>query len=97
MDSETRLGWRFVNLADLRARAVLDPGGSRLGSVAAAALRLDGGVDLLVREDDPRGRVLKVSLDDLEIDDDGVLWLHPPRRLWRIAVLAKPAGSLTER
>ncbi len=77
--------------------AVTAPGPSRLGSVAAAALRLDGGVDLLVREDDPRGRVLKVALDDLEIDDDGVLWRHRPGRLCRVVVLAKPVGSLTER
>ena len=97
METEGRLGWRFLSLADLRGRILLDGEGRRLGTVTAAVTRLGGGVDLLVPKDIPRGRVLRVALDHVEIEEAGNLWRRIPRRLYRIAVTAPTAGSLSER
>lgn len=97
MDTQWQFaGLRFLDVRDLRGSAILDAGGARLGSVAAVLPRLDGEVDILVDEDTPRGRVFRVALDDVEIDDLGRLWRRPGWRLYRVAVPAA-AESLTER
>jgi hypothetical protein len=46
--------------------------------------------------DTPRGRVFRVALDGVEIDELGRLWRRPGWRVYRVAVPAA-AESLTER
>ena len=89
-------GLRFLDVRHLRGATVLDAGGESLGGVAAVLTRLDGAVDLLVAEPAPRGRVFRVALDDVEIDELGRLWRRPRRQAHRLAVPAA-AESLTER
>ncbi len=89
-------GLRFLDARELKGATVFDVEGASLGSVAAVLARLDGAVDLLVREGGPRWRALRVALDDVEIDDQGRLWRRPGWRVYRIGVPA-PAESLTER
>ena len=89
-------GLRFLDVRDLRGASVLDPDGGTLGSVAAVLPLAGGAVDLLVADDTRRRRVLRIGLDDLEIDELGRLWRRPAWRAHRIAVPA-PAESLTER
>jgi hypothetical protein len=97
MDTEWQFaGLRFLDVHDLKGTAVLDADGTSLGSVGAVLPRLDGAVDILVSEDTPRGRVFRVDLDDVEIDELGRLWRRPGWRVYRVAVPA-PAESLTER
>ncbi|HYA01293.1 MAG TPA: hypothetical protein VEK76_13240 [Candidatus Binatia bacterium] len=97
MAIERRLGWRFLSLGQLRGRILLDGAGRRLGAVEATLLRADGGVDLLVPEDSPRGRVLRLSLDDVEVDGAGNLWRRLHRRLYRVTVSPAPVTSLAKR
>ena len=97
MDTEWRFaGLRFLDVRDLKGTAVLDTDGSKLGHVGAVLPRLDGAVDILISEDTPRGRVVRVALDDGEIDELGWLWRRPGWRGHRVAVPAA-AESLTER
>ena len=97
MDTQWQFaGLRFLDVRDLRGTAVLDADGARLGSVGAVLPRLDGAVDILIAEDTPRGRVFRVALDDVEIDELGRLWRRPGWRVYRVAVPAT-AESLTER
>jgi len=90
------LGLHFMNVRDLRGRPCLDAGGERLGTVAAVVTRVDGAVDVLVLEDRPRGRVHRLTLDDVEIDEQGNLWRCSPWRAYR-AVAPATADSLIER
>ncbi len=97
MDTEWQFaGMRFLDVRDLKGTAVLDADGASLGKVSAVLPRLDGAVDLLIDTDTSRGRVFRVALDEVEIDELGRLWRRPGWRLHRVAVPA-PAGSLTER
>ena len=97
MDTEWRFaGLRFLDVRDLKGTAVLDTDGSKLGHVGAVLPRLDEAVDILISEDTPRGRVFRVALDDVEIDELGRLWRRPGWRVYRVAVPA-PAESLTDR
>ncbi len=97
MDTELHFaGLRFMDVLDLRGAPVLGADGATLGSVAAVLPRLDGAIDILVAEDTPRGRVVRIVLEDLEIDELGRLWRRPAWRALHIAVPA-PAESLTER
>lgn len=97
MDTEWRFaGLRFVDVRDLRGASVLAADGTGLGTVSAVLPRLDGAVDVLVSPDSPRGRVLRVGLDEVEIDELGRLWQRPEWRAYRVAVPV-PAESLTER
>jgi hypothetical protein len=97
MDTEWQFaGLRFLDVRDLRGAAVLDADGTSLGSVGAVLPRLDGAIDILIDKDTPRGRVFRVALDDVEIDELGRLWRRPGWRVHRVAVPA-PAESLTER
>jgi hypothetical protein len=97
VDTEFRFaGLRFLDVRDLRGTAVLDADGALLGSVGAVLPRLDGAVDILIAEDTPRGRVFRVALDEVEIDELGRLWRRPGWRVYRVAVPA-PAESLTDR
>lgn len=97
MDTEWRFaGLRFLDVRDLKGTAVLDTDGSKLGHVGAVLPGLDGAVDILIAEDTPRGRVFRVALDDVEIDELGRLWRRPGWRVYRVAVPA-PAESLTDR
>lgn len=97
MDTEWRFaGLRFLDVRDLKGASVVDAGGRGLGTVSAVLPRLDGAIDVLVAEDSPRGRVLRVALDEVEIDELGRLWRRPEWRVHRVAVPA-PAQSLTER
>jgi len=89
-------GLRFLDVRDLKSTAILDTDGARLGSVGAVLPRLDGAVDILIDKDTPRGRVFRVALDDVEIDELGRLWRRPGWRVYRVAVPAA-AESLTER
>ncbi|MGD0448553.1 MAG: hypothetical protein ABSB36_08055 [Candidatus Dormibacteria bacterium] len=89
-------GLRFLDVRDLKGTAILDTDGARLGSVGAVLPRLDGAVDILIDKDTPRGRVFRVALDDVEIDELGRLWRRPGWRVYRVAVPAA-AESLTER
>ena len=97
MDTEWQFaGLRFLDVRDLKGTTVLDAAGARLGNVGAVLPRLDGAVDILFDEDAPRGRVFRVALDDVEIDELGRLWRRPGWSVYRVAVPA-PADSLTER
>ena len=97
MDTEWRFaGLRFLDVRDLRGASVLAADGSGLGTVAAVLPRLDGAVDVLVTEACLNGRVLRVALDEVEIDELGRLWRRPEWRAYRVAV-PMPAESLTER
>ena len=97
MDTEWRFaGLRFLDVRDLKGTAVLDTDGSKLGHAGAVLPRLDGAVDILISEDTPRGRVFRVALDDVEIDELGWLWRRPGWRVHRVAVPAA-AESLTVR
>jgi hypothetical protein len=97
VDTEWRFaGLRFLDVRDLRGASVVDPEGRGLGTVTAVLPRLDGAIDVLVTEDSPRGRVLRVALNEVEIDELGRLWRRPEWRAYRVAVPV-PAGSLTER
>ena len=97
MDTEWQFaGLRFLDVRDLKGSTVLEADGTRLGSVGAVLPRLDGAVDILINEATPRGRVFRVALDDVEIDELGRLWRRPGWRLYRVVVPA-PAESLTER
>jgi hypothetical protein len=89
-------GLRFLDVRSLKGTTLLDADGQKLGSVAAVVPRLEGAVDLLVAEDDSRARVLRVSLDDVEIDELGRLWRRPGWRAYRV-IVPSPAESLTER
>lgn len=89
-------GLRFLDVRQLKGATVCDSGGENLGAVAALLPRLDGAVDVLVAEVAPRGRVVRVALDELEIDELGRLWRRPRWRTYRIAVPVA-AESLTER
>jgi hypothetical protein len=89
-------GLRFLDVPDLKGSTVLEADGTRLGSVGAVLPRLDGAVDILIDKDTPRGRVFRVALDDVEIDELGRLWRRSGWRLYRVTVPA-PAESLTER
>jgi hypothetical protein len=89
-------GLRFLDVRDLKGTAVLDPDGARLGNVSAVLPRLDGAVDILIDTDSPRGRVFRLALNDVEMDELGRLWRRPGWRVYRVAVPA-PAESLTER
>ena len=89
-------GLRFLDVRDLRGATVLDVEGASLGTVSAVLPRLDGAVDVLVAEESPRGRVFRVALNDVEIDELGRLWRRPRWRAHRIAVPAQ-VESLTER
>jgi hypothetical protein len=97
VDTEWRFaGLRFLDVRDLKGTAVLDTDGSKLGHVGAVLPRLDEAVDILISEDTPRGRVFRVALDDVEIDELGrPRWRHG----WRVHRVAVPtvAKSLTER
>jgi hypothetical protein len=97
VDTESHFaGLRFMDVRDLKGTVLLDADGTTLGSVAAVLSRLDGAVDILAAEDTSRRRVLRVSLDDVEIDEMGRLWRRPACRYYRIAVPV-PVESLTER
>jgi hypothetical protein len=97
VDTEWRFAdLRFLDVRDLKGTAVLDTDGSELGHVGAVLPRLDGAVDILISEDTPRGRVFRVALDDVEIDELERVWRRPGWRLHRVAVPAA-AESLTER
>ena len=97
MDTEWQFaGLRFLDVRDLKGTTVLVAAGARLGNVGAVLPRLDGAVDILIDEDAPRGRVFRVALDDVEIDELGRLWPRPGWRVHRVAVPAA-AESLTER
>ena len=97
MDTDWRFaGLRFLDVGDLRGAPLLGADGRSLGTVSAALPGLDGAVDLLVTEESPRGRVLRVGLDELEIDELGRLWRRPEWRVYRVAIPV-PAESLTER
>lgn len=89
-------GMRFLDVRDLRGADVLDSDGTSLGSVVAVLPRIDGAVDILIDTDTPRGRVFRVALDEVEIDELGRLWRRPGWRVYRVAVPAA-AESLTER
>ena len=90
------LGLHFMNVRDLRGRPCFDAGGDRLGVVVAVVSRVGGAVDLLVLKDRPHGRVLRLTLDEVEIDEQGSLWRRSPWRAYR-AVAAATADSLIER
>ena len=97
METDWRFaGLRFLDVRDLRGSTVVEADGTSLGSVSAVLPRLDGAVDVLVAEDTPRGRVFRVALDEVEIDELGRLWRRPEWRAYRVAVPV-PAESLTER
>ena len=97
MDTEWQFaGLRFLDVRDLKGTAVLDADGASLGNVSAVLPRLDGAVDVLIGTDSPRGRVFRVALDDVEIDELGRLWRRPGWTVHRVVVPA-PAESLTER
>jgi hypothetical protein len=97
MDTEWQFaGLRFLDVRALKGTAVLDADGTSLGSVGAVLPRLDGAVDILIDMDAPRGRVFRVALDGVEIDELGRLWRRPGWRVYRVAVPAA-AESLTER
>ena len=85
-----------MNVRELRGRPCFDAGGDRLGVVAAVVSRADGAVDLLVLKDSPRGRVVRLTLDDVEIDGQGWLWRRSPWRAYR-AVAPVAADSLIVR
>jgi len=89
-------GLRFLDVRDLRGATVLDGDGRGLGTVSAVLPRLDGAVDVLVTEDSPRGRVLRVALDEVEIDELGRLCRRTEWRVHRVAVPV-PAEAVTER
>jgi hypothetical protein len=89
-------GMRFLDVRDLRGADVLDSDGTSLGSVVAVLPRIDGAVDILIDTDTPRGRVFRVALDEVEIDELGRLWRRPGWTVHRVVVPA-PAESLTER
>ena len=89
-------GMRFLDVRDLRGADVLDSDGTSLGSVVAVLPRIDGAVDILIDTDTPRGRVFRVALDEVEIDELGRLWRQPGWTVHRVVVPA-PAESLTER
>jgi hypothetical protein len=89
-------GMRFLYVRDLRGADVLDSDGTSLGSVVAVLPRIDGAVDILIDTDTPRGRVFRVALDEVEIDELGRLWRRPGWTVHRVVVPA-PAESLTER
>ena len=97
MDTESRfLGLQFMDVRELRGCPFFEADGERLGNVAAVVPRMDGTVDILVLEGSPRGRVHRLTLDEVEIDEEDVLWRRSPGRAYRV-VAPTPADSLTER
>ena len=107
MDTRSQFaGLRFLDVRRLKGAPVLDADATTLGSVAAVLPFSDGTVHMLVGEDAPRGRVLRLPLDELEIDELGRLWRRPAWSACRIALRVPVAPlpvetfraeSLTER
>lgn len=89
-------GLRFLDVYGLRGRVLLSAAGERMGSISAVVRRTDGEVDLLVTEDDPRGRVTRRALDEVEIDALDRLWLRPAGGRVSTLVVGGAAASLTQ-
>ena len=78
--------WRVMRIRELWGHPVRDLDGRELGAVVASVHRPDGGIDLLVQERLSRRRVYRLDIDDVELDDGGILWRRPLTRVVRVVV-----------